>query len=281
MKKYLIIFLLISNFTYGKNFSQCIVYQYRGVDSVNKFVSLTQSFNMLGQLTCKSFYNYMEDGYNGYSDVTNYYFYKDTLLVKKTSINDKGDSTKVFYYYNKKKQLIKQKHFEFKRKYRKNTDDFRKKRTWTKTSKIKFRYNKTGQKILYDALRHHFSSQNRYIWEYDSLGRISRHISFEKDKLIWIEEFLYFENGYQFTRTWYDNLGTQKHLKDNWEYWAQYTFIFKTNEEGKIIETFVRDEKGEEGGRKLYKYNLNGLIEKDISYNKQGFPEITHLYYYN
>ena len=42
-----------------------------------------------------------------------FYDYKDSLLVQKRTVNEKKDSTKVIYFYNNKKQLVKREHFTF------------------------------------------------------------------------------------------------------------------------------------------------------------------------
>jgi len=235
----------------------------------------------------ETYKNYMQNAVVGHVNRTYYYFYKDTLLTKRTSIDDKGDSTKILYYYNYKNQLIEQEHYTFERRIKKNVkwdvlsdEDFEEERTWLKISVIKYSYDERGNKILFDATKLHHTSQNKYTWVYDSLGRVIKHYSFDKKLLIWLEEFTYFDDGYTLTRTWYDNQGNPKHLKEKWDYTPQYTSRYILNERGYVIERIVINEKGEKTNEEKTIYNSKGNIEKFTSYDKNGKPEITHIYVY-
>jgi len=267
---------------------QCDVYQFSKTDSLNKFISLTQFFNQTGQIVSETYKGYMTSAYDGTADGTYYYFYKDTLLVKRTSsINFMNDSTKTLYYYNKRSLLVKQEHFDFQRRLKKGVtgdllsdDDFEKKRIWKKTSIVRFSYDNNNNKILYDATKLHYSSQNKYTWSYDDLGRVLKYSSFDNEHLIWIEEYSYYDGYYMFTRTWYDEYGQPRQLKDKWEYWAQNTYICKLNPEGQVIEERAENEKGKFVKHTETTYNSQGLIEKFISFDENAQPEITHIYVY-
>ena len=113
-----------------------------------------------------------------------------------------------------------------------------------------------GNKILSDATKLHFSSQNKYTWIYDNQNRIIEYNSFKGLELIWTETYEYYNNGYIMIMTWYDYVGNPKHLKtEDYEYWPQYHFSYKTNQKGKVIEEIVTTEKGARTGSKTYKYD--------------------------
>ena len=289
MKKAALIIILFIYYALvnGQQFYNCDIYQYKGTDSLNKFVSLKKIFNSSGQIIMETYKNYRRSASEGHQNRTYCYFYNDTLLVRRTSIDDKGDSTKILYYYNSNNKLITQEYYTFERRMKKNVtwdllsdDDFEKERTWLKTSSIEYTYDEEGRKILYDATRLHYSSQNRYIWIYDSLGRVIKHYSFDNNCPTWLEKFTYFNDGYSFTRTWYDDKENPKHLNEKGEYWPLYTFTHKLNEKGQVIERQVTNEKREKGGKEITSYNTNGDIEKFTSYNNNEEPEITHIYIY-
>ena len=289
MKKYLtfLILLICCGFLNGQNFQRCDIYQYKGTDSLNKFISLTRLFNSSGQIVMETYKDYMRNASEGHLNRTYCYFYEDTLLVRRTSIDDEGDSTKISYYYNYKNQLIKRDYYTFERRVKENVEwyvlsdeDFEEERTWLQTSSIEYSYDEKGHKILYDATKLHYSIQNKYTWLYDSLGRVVEYYSFDNDRLIWLEEFTYFDDGYSFTRTWYDDQGNLRHLKEKWDYSPQYTFTHKLNEKGQVIEKKVTDEKGEKGSKEITTYNSNGDIEKFTSYDSNEEPVITHIYVY-
>lgn len=212
-----------------------------------------------------------------------------------TSVDDSGDSSKTIYYYNKSGQKIKEEHFDYKRRIKKDSDkglgrpggcivteeDYEKERTWEKTSEINFEYDSNGNKILYDAAQLHFTGQNKYTWAYDEKNRIIEHSSFSDNTLNWTERFEYFQDGYRFTRTWYDSDGNPKHLKErDYEYWPQYTFEYKLNERGQLSEEKVTSEKGVLVESTSTFYNASGKIIKRVKFDSKGLPDITHIYVY-
>lgn len=103
--KYLTIILLITfcNICKSQQFSKCDIYQFEGVDSINKKIVLRETYNSQGLLISEKYNGYKENASWGIVDISSFYFYIDTLLLKQTSINEWKDSTKLIYYYNKKK----------------------------------------------------------------------------------------------------------------------------------------------------------------------------------
>lgn len=296
MKQFLTIILTaITLICVGQNYTNCKVFQFSGFDSLNKKLVSEEFYNSKGQLT--SYYNkgYKESSTINNSDSKYFNFYQDTLLVLSTSIDNAKDSSKTIYLYNAIGQKIKEDHFDYKRRLKKNSDkglgqpggcivtdeDFEKTKTWEKKSEINFKYDDNGNLILYDATKLNYSSQNIFTWRYDEQNRLVEHISYDYTRLIWTEQFEYFESGYKFTRTWYDHEGTPKHLKEkSWEYWPQYTFTYKLNANGKVIEEKVISEKGELTSSATTFYNSSGKISRNIKFDSKGQPDITHIYLY-
>ena len=296
MKQFLTIILTIITLTcVGQNYTKCKVFQYAGNDSVNKILVSEKTYNTKGQITSYYYRGYQESSSISNSDSKYFNFYQDTLLVLSTSIDENKDSSKTIYYYNTSGQKTKEEHFDYKRRLKKDSDkgfgrpggcivtdnDYEKNKTWEKTSEINFKYDSNGNKILYDATKLHFTSQNKYTWTYDEQNRVVEHNSFDDTRLIWTERFDYFDGGYKFTRTWYDYDGNPQHLKEkNYEYWPQYTFRYKFNNKGLVIEEKVTTEKGELTSSETTMYNSSGKIIRSTKFNSKGQPDITHIYVY-
>lgn len=297
MQQLLIIVLttIITLTCVGQNYTKRKVFQYSGNDSLNKKLVSEETYNSKGQITSYYYKGYQKSSSISNSDSKYFNFYKDSLLVLSTSIDEDKDSSKTIYFYNASRQKIKEEHFDYKRRLKKDSDkgfgrpggcivtdkDCEKDKTWEKTSEIKFKYDSNGNKILYDATKLHFTSQNKYTWTYDEQNRVVEHSSYDDTKLIWTEQFEYFRDGYKFTRTWYDYDGTPKQLKaKSWEYWPQYIFTYKLNSNGQVIEEKVMTEKGELTSSETTLYNSSGKIIKNTQFDSQGQPDITHIYLY-
>lgn len=195
-----------------------------------------------------------------------FYDYKDSLLVQKRTVNDKKDSIKVIYLYNKKNQLVKRKHFTFKKRFRPeiiekqkessdwlgSENDYEKNRSWDKISEIDFSYDSIGRKIEYYAPDLHWDSQNKYKWFYDAKGDISIKQSWNNDKLIWTENYSYTNNGYSYTRNW-NNKNYQSDLK---------FYVYKNTLGEKIKEVTLRNDSIQSS--RTYKYYKNGMLKRKI-----------------
>jgi hypothetical protein len=278
----LVIFsLLFALSSIGQAFKQCNVYQFPGTDSLKKQVVLKETFNNFGKILSEVYSNYKEDDATGTDDAKYFYFYTDTLLTKRTCLQTKeGDSTKALYYYNDKRQLIKQETFEFKRRIKNDLppgkdilfdSDFEKKRTWEQTSAINFTYDDKGREIEFYAPEIHWDDQNRYIWKYDSIGRVIQHISYQDKREIWVEHYTYSDGGYEIYFSWSDNYATHKE-------------IYKLDSKGRVTEKIwkgrVKENGGEEIERTVTQYSSDGYILRTIVYNNDAKPEITHIYVY-
>ena len=258
------------------------------------------NYNKTGQIISEQYINYMENDAVSIVDTKDSYIYKDTLLVKIFSLDEDHDSTRTINTYNNKGSLTKSEYYDFKKRIKKGVDkgngrpggcivtkdDYEKSRTWRLKSEINYEYDNNGNKIVYDASKKHWDSQNKYTWKYDSKNRITEHSSYNvskkyKDQLYWTEKYEYFDGVYKYVRTSYDYDGNPKHLKEkSWEYSAQVTYEFKVNAKGQIIEQKVTDEKGKIYSKETTEYNAKGLIDKTIAYDGDDKPLMTHVYKY-
>ncbi len=280
--KIVLFFLLISGLCKGQTFSKLDVYQFIGNDSLQKTIALRQTFNTSGQLTSETYNGYKRNLADGPSDGSYFYYYKDTLLIKRIFVDNKKDSTKMLCHYNNKNQLTKQEHFTFNKNIHKGIVKSEETKSWEKTSEINYSYDEQGREILYDATKLHFTSQNKYTWKYDSLGRISQYCSFADEQLIWIKDYSYFIDGYKITRTWYDYDGNPTHLKTkNWEYTPQNTYTFYLDKKGRVLKEVISTEKNEKVSTESTFYNSSGQISRTVYLDEKTMSQITHIYIYN
>ena len=213
-------------------------------------------------------------------DWKSFYDYNNSLLVQKRTINVKNDSTKVLYFYNSKNQLVKRKHFTFKKRLSPQfieksmnmsnciitEKDYEKNRTWDKLSEIEFKYDSIGRKTEYYAPNLHWDSQNRYKWFYDKDGNIITEESWDNEELIWTENYSYGNNEYSYNRIWNDDIEYQKDLK----------FIVFKNEKGEIIkELTLRNENIQ--NKRTFKYYDNGMLKKKTVFGENNEPLITYI----
>ena len=212
MRVRLIIFSILSTLSfYGQTPKQCDVYQYEGTSTKSKKV-LTIKYNQKGQKISEQYKNFKEDEAVEMCDVKETYIYQDTLLVKILALDEDNDSSKTINSYNDQGQLIKSENYDFKRRIKKGVDkglgrpggciiteaDYEKNKTWQVRSEINYKYDNNGNKILYDASKNHWDSQNNYTWKYDEKNRVTEHSSYNvsqkyKDQLYWTENYVYFD----------------------------------------------------------------------------------------
>ena len=209
-----------------------------------------------------------------------YYDYKDSLLIQKRTVNEKKDSTKVIYFYNNKNQLVKRKHFTFKKRLRPEIieksmnmnhciiteKDYEKSRTWDKISEINFIYDSIGRKTEYYAPKLHWDSQNKYKWFYNKKGNIETKQSWDNEELIWTENYSYKNGEFSYIRVWKDK-DYQKSLK----------FIVYNNKKGeKIKEITLKN--GNIQNKRTFEYYENGVLKKKTVYSENNEPLITSIY---
>lgn len=294
MKSSIYIILFLTNFYCFGQQNKCHVYQYAGNEISKKHIALSQTYNSQGLIITETYSNYKRNSAEGREDGTFYYYYEDTLLIKRIFVNAKEDTTKVLCFYNLKEQLIKEEFYSCERRLKKDVDkglgrpggcivfeeDYEKTRTWKKISEINYSYDNLGRIILYDATKLHFSSQNRYTWAYDNKNRISKYCSFENDRLIWTRDFIYTEDGYKYSTIWYKDGKPEVPEYWNKESFTIYTRTFHLNEYGETIKEVITNDKNENVSIEETVYNKKRKIAKTIFYNAQGNKEITHIYEY-
>lgn len=220
-----------------------------------------------------------------------FYDYQDTLLVQRRSVDSEKDSTKTIYSYNEHGQLVKEGYFNYKRRMREDVgrglgsggcmvteDDYERERSWQKINEINFTYDAKNRKIQYYTPLIYGGGQNRYTWTYNHNGKVAEYNSYEDDRLIWTEKYSYSELGYEMKRTWFDENGNPKHLKEKKGHTPQFTFTYKLNEDNQEIEKIVHTEKGELVSRTTTEYDGRTIRTKQYDSNNEFLD--THLYEY-
>ncbi|OUJ71002.1 hypothetical protein [Hymenobacter crusticola] len=272
-------------------FTRCQVFQFTGTDSLHQTLALQQQFNRNGQLVSETTYW----GSTRWASERSYY--KAAVLTKQIMWLPQLDNEKLktTFAYNTQGQLMREVRFSYEKRRKKGLNkghgstggdvlvkrDFQRRRTKEKTSEISYSYNDCGQLVLYDAPQRHYSTQNRYTWTYDSLGRVDRYTSFDQQQLIWGEHYHYFTDGYQYTQTWFAYDGLPAHLKPEQKgYQPQYTFTTYLDKQKRVVKAVTTNEKAELVSSQVKTYYLDGKLKKAVTLNKQGQPETTLLYYY-
>lgn len=275
-----IITFLISTISFGQQFSICEILHVSYNDTGSTSIKELVKYNANGKVISEIYIDTVTNNSPG----SNLYFYKDTLLLRILQIDEEGDSSIVLHSYNKKGQQIKSLYYNFENNKEPGKDV--KKTKQIKTAEIYNTYDKQGNKILEDATKKYWSSQNKQTWVYDNHNRVIEHNSYivEKnypEKIYWTERYEYYDHGYRYTTTIYDTDGKPKHLKEkSWEYSPQYTTTIKLNNQGQVVEEVVTDEKGVLFSKQLTFYNESGSISKIVFFNQGSKPRWTAFYEY-
>ena len=216
--------------------------------------------------------------------------------MERLEIDERGDQIKTRYFHDSQNRVTREERLTNEHRQKKNVDkgngrpggcilvasDFHKHRSWEKTSVIYYGYDAQGHRVSYNAPTLHYSSQNRYTWAYDSLGRLSKHTSYDRERVLWVEDYTYFPGGHRFTRTWYDEAdGGPAQLKpQNKGYWPQYATVYQCNEHGQVKVEETTSEKGVLSSRTLRYYNAQQQLVKTVYQNEKSEVKLTHLFVY-
>lgn len=283
-----LMFLLFTSATLCQVKSDFKVYQFFGNDSINGHISKIVKYNNKGQLVFEKLTNYKTSKYNGFSDVTETHFYIDTLLTKTLRAYPRGilyDSTRTEFIYNRQKQLIGKTYFDFKKRLKKDlefgdclidTTDFHPKPTWEIYSKIKLKYNKQGQKIEYYAPEYHWDSQNRYLYQYDNIGRLIKETSLDNDEIFWDKYFFYVKNGFDY----YYNRDSKKIINNKSDCPYYYSFREYKDDNGNIILETDSKKDGSQDYRIERVFDKENRILSEKRYDSKNEKELTKIYIY-
>ncbi|WP_438422837.1 hypothetical protein [Aquimarina macrocephali] len=253
-------------------------YYFHGKDSSNLNLQKITEFYSDNQIASES---HLLTSSNTEKGRKIFYDYKDSLLVQKRTVNEKKDSTKVVYFYNNENQLVKRKHFTFKKRLRPeiiekqkestdliiNEGDYEKNRSWDKISEIDFLYDSIGRKIQYYAPNLYWDSQNKYKWIYGEKGNIKIKQSWNHNELIWTENYSYEKNNFSYTRTW-SNEDYQKELK----------FYVHKNKLGQKVKEITIKNDSIQHSEKTYEYYKNGIIKRKVVYGENDKRLMTYIY---
>lgn len=286
----LIIFLFTFYTSHSQQKRDYKVFQFSGNDSLNGHICKVVKFNEKGLKIFEELIDFKSSRIDGISDYVENIFYKDTLLIKteETFRNSKNKRI-VNYFYNIKNQLIKKEFKSFEFRLKENIkkginygdciideNDYQKKATWKIDSEIFFKYNSKNLLIEYYAPKYHWDSQNRYLYEYDENGKLSKETSLNHKEIIWEKYFVNLENGYDFFINW-ENEFIINSRKD-WPY--HYEIRLYRDNNNNIIKETETDKNGNLEFEIRKYYNSHNQIIKEERYDGKGNLEITHKYIY-
>lgn len=267
MKRFILLslFLCLQVICFAQNQTRCRIYQFEGVDSLNRKLVSEEIYNAKGQKVFCSFDGYQIAGGTFMVNVRNYFYYKDTILVLSTSqfkeeYND--DSTKTKYIYNRKKQLVKE--IEY---------DYEKEKKWRRTiSDVIYKYNDKGDRISKEK-KYHFI--DRYEMDYDEKHRVVEERQYQKNMILMQTINEYNDNGYKETIINYD-YDKEKQVKQLWS-----ISIFKFNSQRNLIEELRYNKDGILSYTRIFEYNKEGKISKKIYSHTDNGLILTHVYVYS
>lgn len=190
--------------------------------------------------------------------------------------------TKTFYYYDTLGHLLKSVTFDYQRRIKKGTekgiassggciiteDDYEKAKSWELETVWNYTYDNQG-KLIEKISPKINSTQNRYLYKYDSAGRLLEEQSMEGKFPVWTEKYIYTNNGYEFTRTWFDNDGTRRKNWDN-SLVTVDTFRYKTDKNKNVINESVIEGNGRVVSTDAKYYDAKNRIIRHEIYDEEG-----------
>lgn len=269
----------------------CSTYYFHANDTLHPSIARVLSYDLEGREK-EVIYNSFES----YIPATSLVFY-DNLGKKSTEyhrIDEKGKRqalTKTLYYYDEKAQLIQSVSFDFKRSIKKDVhkglgrqdgclitdDDYEKQKSWALVSVWNYKYDNLGRLIEKIASELN-STQDRYLYSYDAMGRLKEERSLDGDRIIWIENYTYRKNGYEFTRIWLEEDGTRR-KEWNGRLTPIDTFRFKTDKFNNVTEEIVIEEGGDYVSKDCKFYDTQNRLRRHEIYNDSA--KIIGYYVYN
>ena len=289
MKKKITILLIffIPFFSISQQKRNYKIYQFTENDSLHGHISKIVKFNNKGQKIFEELIDFKSSRAYGMSDYIENYFYQDTLLIKvEESFRNSISKRTTDYQYNSSNQLVEKEFKSFEKRLKKRTKrnqtciitekDYYKNPTWKIESQIFYTYNSKNQQIEYYAPKYHWNSQNRYTYEYDENGKLSKEASFNHNKIIWEKYIENRINGYDYITNWDTEFNIES--REDWPYYYEVRFYKDSN--NNIIKQTETDKNGNLEFEIRKKYNNLNEIIKEERYNGDGKLEITHNYIY-
>jgi len=260
-----------------------ITYYFFNKDTLN---GLSDSLKMISCRTIASDTNNTIDEtiYNWYESIVpstalSIYDHSGKILEYYYKNDEKTPSegaTKTTYYYDDQKRLTRTVSFDFEKRLRKDVDkgfgraggciitekDYEKYKSWEIFSVWNYKYDQSG-KLVEKFAPIFNSTQNRYTYKYDEKGRLIEERSLENERLIWVESYVYYDLGHEFTRTWFEN--GQRRKDYDGKYHPIDTFRYKIDKFGNETDELVIEEGGRQVSRhKKYYDEKNRIIRNEI-----------------
>ena len=152
-----------------------------------------------------------------------------------------------------------------------------------KTNEVRYSYDDEGRRI-----KKIDGQDYTRIWQYDETNRVIQEKGYSHDKLAYVEDYEYFDAGYQYSATYYDNNGKQKApIYSDTEFSPIYTSTFSLDNKGRIIKEDITTEKDIKISTEFTYYDSKGRIARTIHryidehfLNANEQPETTHIFEY-
>lgn len=289
MQKTAIVYLLlfISYLSFSQQKRDYKVYQFVENDSLHGHICKIVKFNEKGLKSFEEIIDYKSSSVDGTSDYVENDFYQDTLLVKVEETYRNSENKRITdYKYNSNNQLIEKEFRGFEKRLKKRSGknqtciitekDYEKNPTWEIESQIFYKYNSKNQQIEYYAPKYHWDSQNRYTYEYDENGKLSKETSLNHEEIIWEKKFENRVNGYDYIMSWRNEFKIES--RKDWPYYYEVRFYRDSN--NNIIKQTETDKNGNLEFEIRKFYNNQNQIIKEERFNGDGKLEITHKYIY-
>jgi len=257
----------------------CTTYYFHANDTLHPTIARVVSNDQAGREK-----EIIYTSFESYIPATSLIFYDSfgKKSVEYYRIDEKGQQqslTKTLYYYNEKAQLIQSITFDFKRRIKKDVeiglgrqagctiteDDYEKQKSWALASVWNYKYDDLGRLITKVASVLN-STQDHYLYSYDPKGRLKEERSLEGNRLIWIENYEYYQNGYEFTRMWFKKDGTRE-KEWNGLLTPIDTFRFKTDKFNNVTEELVIEEGGRQVSKDYKFYDTQNRLRRHEIYN--------------
>lgn len=300
MKPFLSLLLcLLSASLFSQDFKKISIYQYEGLDSLNRKLVAEEQYDSLGRLIKSSFTGYKEAPTGKTLYIKKSYRYRDTLLSNLLQEAPGDAPLEISYIYNQLGQKIAEKHEVFEttiikkdKKYGMKesggcvvgiqSPQIEEKREWKLKLATRFTYDQNGNMVLKESKPANMVSEDKVTYLYDRHGNLTETNAYSKEILIRTERYNYYQGGYTLYKTMYkpEEVSSDDSLSGNISGSVSHVHTCKLNDSGEIREEIVSTEDGIQLSKTIWEYNTSGRISRVYNYNQEVVPDFTHWYEY-
>lgn len=266
-----------------EHFKDCKFYQFTESDSLDRYLAKSQKIDSKGQIVGQNTTNFRTGIHSRKGNGKVAYIYgnaglkQEQYFYENSDRIDRGVIIHRSYHYNEHNNLIRMDMYDYRRRLKPSEvgyhiileEDFEKEPTWKKTGEMFYYYDDNNRLVEKYAPKIFTSSQNRYTYKYDQDGRLIEKSSYEHDRLIWIENYTYSNDGYLHDRIWYKEGNPDSER-------PTYIYKFKEDKKGNLIEKqIIRNDSLT--NRTLFFYDHNGEVEREVIMDSENNPKLTTI----